>query len=71
MEKLVINVPDAKSNIVKQILHGLGVDIPGQKAVVKGNYKEKLLKVSKWSDDDIKGLRESLISFSNLRSDEW
>jgi hypothetical protein len=29
MEKLIINIPDAKSNIVKQVLHSLGVILPG------------------------------------------
>lgn len=56
MEKLTIHIPDTKSNIVKHILHSLGVDIQGLKSPVKGNYKQKLVKVSEWSEDDVKVL---------------
>ena len=43
MEKLIINTPDTKSN---QVL----------KLPVKGNYQQKLVNVSEWSEDDVKPL---------------
>jgi len=54
MEKLVINVPNGKSNIIKQVLHSLGVTVSGYDIPVKGDYKKKLLSVGVWSDQDIK-----------------
>jgi hypothetical protein len=71
MEKLVINIPDGKSNIVKQVLHGLGVYTIGDDAPVKGDYKKRLLQVSVWSDEDIKTIKYSGRSFSDLKADEW
>lgn len=71
MEKLIINIPDAKSNIVKQILHSLGVTIPGHEAPIKGDYKKRLLNVSTWSDEDLKTIEDSSKSFNNLKAEEW
>lgn len=54
METLIINIPEKKSTLVKQILKGLGVTIhPTSKTGVSG-YKQKLANVSVWTDDDIK-----------------
>ena len=71
MEKLVINIPDTKSNIVKQILHSLGVDIQGLKPAIKGDYKQKLIKVSTWSDEDLKPIEDSRKQFGNFNAEEW
>ena len=71
MEKLVINVPEVKSNIVKQILHGLGIYIEGDQLVAKGNYKQKLLNTAVWSDDDLKPIVEGKNLFDNLKAEEW
>ena len=71
MEKLVINIPDAKSNIVKQVLHSLGVILPGEIAPVKSDYKKKLLSISTWSDEDLKPITDSSQSFNDLKAEEW
>jgi hypothetical protein len=71
MERLVINIPDAKSNIVKQVLHSLGVAVPGHDIPVKGNYRKRLLKVSAWSDEDLKPVENSGKSFNDLKAEEW
>lgn len=56
MEKLTINIPDKKSSLVKQILIGLGVTIQQDSSTNTTAYKEKLAKISIWSDDDLKFL---------------
>ena len=71
MEKLVINVPEQKATLVKQILLGLGVTIQGTSAVVKSKYKDKLTRVSIWSDDDIKALDGANQAFNDLKTEEW
>jgi len=59
MEKLVINVPEKKSTLVKQILLGLGVTIQGATVATENHYKEKLAGVSVWSDDEIAVFEET------------
>jgi hypothetical protein len=71
MEKLVINIPDGKSNIVKQVLHGLGVYPNGHDAPVKGDYKKRLLRISAWSNEDIKPIEDGGQSFTDLKAEEW
>jgi len=71
MEKLIINIPDKRSNIVKQILLGLGVAIQGTALPVKGNYRQKLLNVSIWTDDDLKAFEDGKQGFNNLKAEEW
>lgn len=71
MEKLTINIPEAKSYIVKQILHSLGVELPGHKVLVRENYKEKLLQISNWTEEDVSGFDEGLKSFNGFKAHEW
>ena len=71
MEKLVINVPDGKSNIVKQVLHSLGVTIPGYDAPIKGEYKKSLLKITVWSAEDLKQIEDASKALNNLKAEEW
>lgn len=71
MEKLVINVPDGKSNIVKQILHSLGVTVPGQDAPIKNDYKKRLQNVAVWPDEDLKQIEDSSKTLNNLKAEEW
>jgi hypothetical protein len=54
METLIINIPDKKSILVKQILEGLGVTIQQTNKTALSNYKQKLANVSTWTDDDLK-----------------
>ena len=71
MEKLVINVPDSKSNIVKQVLHSLGVTVPGHNAPLKGDYKKRLLNIATWAEEDLKPIVNAGKNFGDLKAEEW
>ena len=71
MEKLVISVPDKKSALVKQILKGLGVIIQPPSRVNTSTYKEKILKISAWTEDDLKAFEESKGAFENFKPQQW
>lgn len=71
MEKLVINIPNQKSTLVKQILQGLGVTILDSASFPKTDYKQKLTKVSTWTEDDLKDFEEGSKAFNNLKPEEW
>jgi hypothetical protein len=71
METLIINIPDKKSALVKQILKGLGVTIQDKNRTKESAYRKKLLKVSTWMDEDLKGFEDSRKSFENLRPQQW
>lgn len=71
MKKLVIDIPDKRSSIVKQILQGLRVTIHEVALPVKGNYREKLLNVSAWTEDELKVFEENKQRFNNLKAEEW
>jgi hypothetical protein len=61
METLIINIPDEKSVLVKQRLKGLGVTVQQTSKTTPSAYKQKLAKVSTWTDDDLKVFEESKI----------
>lgn len=67
----MINIPEGKINIVKQVLHGLGVYPNDRDAPAKGDYKKRLLQVSTWSDADIKTIEDSGRAFTDLKAEEW
>lgn len=69
METVTINIPDKKSTLVKKILRGLGVTIQ-EKHVTKG-YKEKISKVTIWSDEDLKSFDDAKKSFNSLKTEQW
>jgi hypothetical protein len=71
METLIINIPDKKSTLVKQILKGLGVTIQQSNKTASSNYKERLANVSVWTDDDLKIFEEGRKAFENLRPEQW
>jgi hypothetical protein len=71
MEKLTINIPDKKSSLVKQILLGLGVTIQHDTHTDPSAYKEKLAKISIWSEDDLRFLKEGENAFENLKPQQW
>ncbi len=71
MEKLVINIPDGKSSIVKQVLQSLGVYPGGHEVPVKGEYKKRLLQISTWSDEDLKAMEDGHKSFNDLKAEGW
>jgi cysteine synthase len=65
METLIINIPDKKSTLVKQILRGLGVTI--QEKHTHSNYKDKLAKVTTWNEEDLKSFNDAKKSFNSLQ----
>lgn len=71
MEKLTINIPDDKSSLVKQILQELGVtiDLPAKQDTT--SYKEKILKASNWTADDVKVFEEARSAFNILKVQKW
>lgn len=71
METLIINIPDKKSTLVKQILKGLGVTIQENSLAKKSAYKKKLLKVSTWTEEDLKSFEDSRNAFESLSPQQW
>jgi len=71
METLIINVPDKKSVLVKQILKGLGVTIQQNNKPALSNYKQKLANVSIWTEDDLKVFEEGQKAFETLKPEQW
>ena len=71
METLIINIPDKKSTLVKQILKGLGVTIQENNQAKESAYRKKLLKVSTWGTEDLKNFEDSRKSFENLSPQQW
>ena len=70
MEKLIINIPEKKSTLVKQILIGLGVTFQQNTHKSTSSYKEKLVKISTWSEAGPKLLEEGKKAFENLTPQE-
>jgi len=71
MEKLIISVPDKKSALVKQILKGLGVVVQSQNEVIPSTYRDKILKIPAWTEDDLKVFEQANGAFENLKPQEW
>lgn len=71
MERLVINVPEEKSKLVKQILKELGVIIQTGNNSNILDYKRKLTKVSIWSNEDFLAVKEGRESFEKLKPQKW
>lgn len=72
MEKLTINIPEAKSALVKQLLKELGVvfQSPGKKEDVL-DVRSKLANVSVWTDKDLQVFEDSKHAFDNLTPSQW
>jgi len=72
METLTINIPDDKSEAVKQYLAGAGVTIQASDDVTSKNiaYKERITKISVWSDEDIKPIEDARKHF-DFKPEEW
>ena len=71
MERLVINIPEEKSSLVKQILKELGVTIQPEKKVNLSDVRKKLANVSVWSPDDLKIFEESKLAFETFKPQQW
>lgn len=71
METLIINIPESKSTLVKQILMELGVTITKSSRTTTSEYKNKLAKTSTWNEEDFTSLKIAEKSFGNLKPDQW
>lgn len=65
------NYSKKKSILVKQILKGLGVTIETDAKSDSTSYKQKLTKISNWSEQDVKVFRETKKAFDNFNAQEW
>jgi len=70
MEKLIINVPEGKSALVKELPKELGVTIEQEK-MDREAYREKILKVGVWTDEDLKPIEEARSHFNSLKPAQW
>lgn len=70
MEKLIINVPQEKSALVKELLKELGVTIQQEKMDMEA-YRKDLAKVSTWSEEDLKVFDENTKSFNSINPPKW
>jgi hypothetical protein len=71
METLIIDVPERKSVLVKQLLESLGIAIRSADHSNLGSYKRDLANVSVWSDDDLKVFEETKKAFEDLKPQQW
>lgn len=70
MERLIIDIPDKKSALVKQLLKELGVTIKNESDKSMSDYQKNLLKISVWTDDDLKVFEENKKSF-DWKPEKW
>jgi len=71
MERLVINIPENKSDLVKQILKGLGVIILQENQPFQSTYRKKLVNVTTWAEEDLRIFEESKKAFGDLKTEPW
>ena len=72
METLTINIPEDKSNLVKQILKELGVTIKGTNSTTEtAHYKQKISTVTTWKEEDMEALKTGSKSFEDLKPEQW
>lgn len=70
MERLIIDIPEKKSKLVKQLLAELGVLIKEERAGLS-SYQKKLLQVSVWTEEELKIFDETKKAFNDLKPQEW
>lgn len=66
MVRLVIDIPDAKSILVKQILKELDVTIQQEIKSQPSAYRKKISQVSTWTEKDLKVFDEGKNAFENF-----
>ncbi len=70
MEKLIINVPEEKSQLVKQLLKELGVTIEQEKMDMEAHLKA-IAEIPVWSDEELKAFEETTKHFNSFKPQEW
>ena len=71
METLIINIPNKKIELVKQILTGLGVTIQQPEKTTKLTYRQKLEKIPVLTEDELKSFEEGAKALENFKPEEW
>ena len=71
MQKLTINIPNSKSDLVKRILKGLGIDIQNESKISSSDYRAKLKKISTWSEEELQNFEEGKKAFETLKPQQW
>ena len=71
MERLIIDIPEKKSGLIKQILKGLGVIIQEDDHEKSINYKQKITTISTWTDNDLKVFKDNKNAFENFKPQQW
>lgn len=69
MEKLIINIPEEKSQLVKQLLKELGVTIEQEKMDMEA-YRKDLAQISTWTDEEVKIFEETIKHLNNTELQE-
>jgi len=49
----------------------MGVTIQQTNKTIPSNYKQKLARVSVWTDEDLKAFEEGTKAFENLKPHQW
>lgn len=70
MEKLIINVPESKSALIKAVLKELGVTIEQEKMDKEAHLKE-IANMPIWSDEDLKPMEDAREAFNSLKPAQW
>ncbi len=71
MEKLTLNIPEDKFELVKKALISLGVDFNVEKKPKITDYKQDLKKISVWSEKSINEIENAKSAFNSLKIEEW
>jgi len=71
MEKLIINIPENKSALVKKMLEGFGVSFHGAAKLTSSGYREKITEVSAWTAEDTAVFEETKKAFDSLKPHSW
>ena len=56
---LIINIPEKKSTLIKQILKDSGAIIQQESHIITSDYKQNPASVSTWTEDDLKVFEDS------------
>ncbi len=71
MERLTINIPDAKSAEIKSFLNSMGVAVDGPKLLDMDAYRAKIAGIGHWSDEELKAFEENRQILGSFKSQEW
>ncbi|MGI4750108.1 MAG: hypothetical protein ACRYFB_05710 [Janthinobacterium lividum] len=70
MEKLIINVPERKSALVKELLKELGVTIE-RDTIDREAHLKKIAEMPVWDEEDLKQMEEARSHFDSIKPAQW